>query len=213
MAATASKTYVSIAALIVVMSFPVDALARPVSYPTGWTIMTNNDGEMNSLHVHYSPTARYSVGLKFEHDRDSERERTMLQTNLLLKRWNAPSSQANMYLKLGGGVINDQEEGTGFITYATDWETRRYFTSYQATVRAEGGERGFEQAGRIGITPYIGDYGDLHTWLMLEAHHDPEDSDRIWHVTPLIRFFKGPDLLETGYSFQGKYMLNYVHRF
>ena len=50
----------------------VSAMARPVSYPGGWTVMQFNDAYKHSLHVHVSPTAKYSIGYKAEYWRDGE---------------------------------------------------------------------------------------------------------------------------------------------
>ena len=41
--------------------------ARPVSYPDGWTTILGNNGNLNSALIHYSPTAKVSVGYKFEY--------------------------------------------------------------------------------------------------------------------------------------------------
>ena len=38
--------------------------SRPVSYPGGFTLMLMNNSMKNSLHVHYSPTAKASLGYK-----------------------------------------------------------------------------------------------------------------------------------------------------
>lgn len=66
--------------------------------------MTMNDGDKNSVHVHYSPTAKTSIGYKFEYWPDKELNLHALQINKLLKRWNKTESQANFYIKSGVGV-------------------------------------------------------------------------------------------------------------
>ena len=68
------------------------------------------------------------------------------------------------------------------------------------------------QSARVGIAPYIGDYGDLHTWLMLQVDHVPESDEQIT-VTPLVRLFKDVHLLEAGMSNQGDVLFNYILRF
>lgn len=95
-----------------------------------------------------------------------------LQVNNLVKRWNNPDSQANFYLKSGVGyaVTDGQTEQSpaAFTGIATDWEDRRYFVSYENRfVHAGDVATKFSQNARVGITPYIGDFGDLHTWLMI----------------------------------------------
>ena len=71
----------------------------------------------------------------------------------------------------------------------------------------------FQQKARLGIAPYIGDYGDLHTWLMLEASHQPDYSGDTFIVTPLVRLFKGTTLVELGYSSDHRLLFNWVLRF
>lgn len=194
--------------------------SRPVSYPGGWTLMTMNDGDRYSSHIHYSPTAFYSVGYKAEYWRGQDYQIHAVQLNNLLKRWNRRHSQANLYLKSGAGfAYSDEGEFDSEIDpliytgIAGDWETRRYFVSYEnrLTKSAEITDS-FRQKARIGIAPYIADFGSLHTWIMLEARHEPEAEDKIV-ITPLVRLFKGPGLFEVGYSSNEKLLLNFVYRF
>ena len=46
----------------------------------------------------------------------------------------------------------------------------------------------FSQKAQIGIAPYIGNYGDLHTWLMFKTDHNPETTNAITY-TPYLDFF------------------------
>jgi len=196
------------------------AQARPISYPSGWTAMVMNDGDVNSIHIHYSPTAYTSVGVRSEYRRNNEYQLNSVQMNNLLKRWNSKNSQANFYLKSGVGIaysdagdFDGETEAAGFTGIALDWEDRRYFTSYENRyIEAGDIDNGYMQSARVGIAPYIGDYGDLHTWLMLQVDHVPK-SDEPVTVTPLVRLFKDVHLLEAGVSNQGDVLFNYILRF
>jgi len=196
------------------------AQARPISYPGGWTAMVMNDGDVNSIHIHYSPTAYTSVGVRSEYRRNNEYQLNSVQMNNLLKRWNSKNSQANFYLKSGVGIaysdagdFDGETEAAGFTGIALDWEDRRYFTSYENRyIEAGDIDNGYMQSARVGIAPYIGDYGDLHTWLMLQVDHVPK-SDEPVTVTPLVRLFKDVHLLEAGVSNQGDVLFNYILRF
>ncbi|MBI1302040.1 MAG: hypothetical protein GC137_10385 [Alphaproteobacteria bacterium] len=194
--------------------------ARPVSYPGGWTVMLMNNGDMNSAHVHYSPTAKTSLGYKFEYWRDKDFTLNAVQMNNLLKRWNEKDSQANLYLKSGLGITYSDEgdfdgetSAAGFSGIAADWENRRFFTSYENRY-TEAGEIDdfYQQSARLGWAPYEGDYGDLHTWLMLQVDHSPESKDN-FTVTPLVRLFKDVHLLEAGMNNRGEVLFNYVFRY
>ncbi len=195
----------------------LSAYARPVSYPGGWTVMQMHDADRTSLHVHYSPTFKKSIGVRYENQQDDNSHLGGLQVNHLLGRINKKGSQANFYLKTFAGISSKEADidPAGSLAFATDWETRRHFVSYEAHVEAVATKgSSFHQTGRVGIAPYIGDYGDLHTWLMLQVDHRPDDIDETFTATPLVRFFKGRDMLEAGVQLDtGKAMLNYIHRF
>jgi hypothetical protein len=60
----------------------------------------------------------------------------------------------------------------------------------------------------------VGDFGDVHTWLMLQIDHNPTEKDNDhFTFTPLVRLFYDTHLLETGYSDKDKLMFNYIKRF
>lgn len=198
----------------VLCTLPVVAHARPVSYPGGWTVMENHNDSTTSLHVHYSPTAKYSVGPVVMHMRDKDAALSGIQVNNLLKRWNNPDSQANFYLKSAVGVATNEEtiRPAGFTGFATDWEDRRFFVSYENRVTGTGIDNSFSQSARVGVAPYVAEYGGLHTWFMLEAEHTPGNKDDL-NLTPLVRFFKGASLLEIGAPLNGGVLINFIQRF
>lgn len=95
-----------------------------------------------------------------------------------------------------------------------DWETRRLFVSYRAMARDFGElDKSAFQAARFGFAPYEGDTGELHTWLMLELDHRP-DNPEPFGITPLLRFFYGSALFEAGWSLtDDQPLLNFQYRF
>ncbi len=214
------KLFLSAGIMAIGLTLPQHILARPVSYPGGVTGMIMNNGEVNSLHIHYSPTAYTSLGYKGEYWREDEYAINAIQMNNLLKRSNQPNSQANLYLKTGLGTVYSNKDAlrnkTGLAAYsgiAADWEDRRYFISYENRYTHAGSiDNAFMQSARIGITPYIGEYGDLHTWLMLQIDHKPEAKDHVT-ITPLIRLFKDVHLAEFGMNNNGQLLFNYVIRY
>ena len=190
---------------------PLTAEARPVSYAGGWMLMTGNDPAENNLSLMYSPTAKYSIGPFLNHYRDTDGELAGMQFNWLAKRWNNPDSQANIYFLSGLGIANDDgnRRAGGYAGLEADWEDRRYYISYENRYTAAGEDvkQEFQQKGRIGIAPYIAESGSLHSWLMLQVDHKPEDRDP-WTVTPLLRLFKGDYLAEAGISTDGRFLFN-----
>lgn len=208
------KIFLYIACVTIVSSGHL--MARPVSYPTGTTFMQMNDTNLHSIHIHYSPTIHYSLGYKGEYWRDEKWQFHGLQLNNLVKRWNKPASQANFYLKSGAGIVQDSDSNNdlaAFTGISLDWENRRFFTFYENRLYKAGDvNRFFTQKVRAGIAPYLGDYGDWHTWLMLQVDHNPEKIDPIT-ITPLIRIFKSEYLTEIGINEDGDALVNFVIRF
>ena len=202
---------------IISVLFSHTVFARPVSYPDGWTLMGQNDAFENNLHLHYTPRRDYSVGYKGAYNRQNNAQFHGVQLNYLIERINSRNSQANFYLKtaLGTERLNSDQKAAGFIGFATDWEDRDYFVMYENHYHDNSGFSGeFVQKARIGITPYVGDYGDLHTWFMLQAEHRPEalqDADRLT-FTPMVRFFYDVYLVEFGISDRKKAMFNFIIR-
>ena len=89
-----------------------------------------------------------------------------------------------------------------------------FFTSYEnKSFYSSDIAKYFQQKVRFGIAPYIGDYGDLHTWVMLQIQHTPKLETEEINVTPLLRFFKDVYLVESGVSLDGEIILNAVVRF
>lgn len=205
----------AVAALAGGLSIPAEG--RPVSYPGGWTVMQEANGDFASLHVHYSPTFQDSIGVYAENNWAVDTRFVGVQYNRLVRRWNAPQSQANLYFKAAGGLAEPFEGGGaepgGFVGIAADWETRRWFLGYEGRAFSYGDDQFARQNARVGVAPYIGDYGDLHTWLMVQVEHRPE-SDTPLALTGLVRFFYGTQLLEVGYTPETEaVMFNTIIRF
>ncbi len=168
--------------------------------------MLHNDGMMNVSHIHYSPTVNYSIGWRHEYMRDSGAHADMAQLNWLIKRWNNPESQANLYLFSGAGIAydGDNTEPAAFTGLSVDWEDRRWFVQYENRFFHAGRfDKYVNHKARIGIASYKGDFGDLHTWLMMEIGYNAK-KDNSLTTTPLIRLFQGPVLGEAGYNLQDK---------
>lgn len=177
--------------------------------------MQMNDHNKSSAHIHYSPTAKDSIGWRGELLREENTQLHTIQYNRLLKRWNMPNSQANTYLKLGLGAAeqDDNWDPAGTIGFAADYETQRIFVGYENRfLRAGDFQDGFTQSFRAGFAPYIGSYDDLHTWLMLDVEHQPEEQDN-FIITPMARFFYHEYLAEIGVSEEKDVMLNWIVRF
>jgi hypothetical protein len=217
---TLSGARCSLLALAIFAVLSLDVQARPVSYTGGWTAILESDRQSTSVLTHYTPAHRWSVGPRAEVNRDTDFALYTAHPTWLAKRWFGADYQGNVYLFGGLGIssgINNNSLGNDTAVYGgvmADWETRSLFTSYRARYLDAGhfGDQ-FMQAARVGFAPYEGDTGDLHTWLMLEIDHRPEEDDPVT-ATPLLRLFKGPLLLEAGYNLTvNQPLVNFTYRF
>ncbi len=194
--------------------------ARPVSYAGGWTLIEIANRAQTAGLAHYSLAHNFSVGLRHEWQREGDVKLTAVQPTLLVKRWFGRDYQGNLYLTVGLGTATDESpnnqgsEPASFVGVMADWETRTLFVSYEARFLEQGvlGNHSMHAA-RFGWAPYVGDTGELHTWLMLEVDRRRHFEDKT-SVTPLLRFFKGPTLLELGYNLTDTGpLLNFTYRF
>ncbi len=196
------------------------ASARPVSYAGGWTLIEDTDRQSTTALVHYSPSAFYSLGLRTHWHRSEDILFTGPQATWLAKRWFGEDHQANLYVWGAAGLVKDignnpeDDQLGGQFGVMTDWETRRLFLSYRASASDFGSfGQSAMQAARVGFAPYKGDTGELHTWLMLDVDHRPENETPIG-VTPLIRLFYGSALFEAGWNVTDDApLLNFQYRF
>lgn len=203
---------------LVLVFLPVVSWARPVSYSGGKTVMVVNDAISNSIHLHYSPSYHYSLGYRAQNLRVNEVVLQSAQLNYLVQRWNEKESQGNLYFKTNLGNAHGSQENEIFASVGmmADFETRRWFVSYENNyIRSQGDVINmYMQKARIGVAPYVANYGSLHSWLMLQVQHQPKyKGDQQVITTPMVRFFKGPYLAEFGVSSTKRVMFNFIARF
>jgi len=214
-----TRLFAAVIALLVSM-MPNYALARPVSYQGGWTVIQSTDRQSTSLWAHYTFTPKFSLGWRSEWDRRQDFVFNGVQGTYLAKRWFGEDYQANLYATGGVGAATgvdsnvDDTDPAVFAGVIADWETRRLFVSYRNRILEAGDvDASFFQAARVGLAPYEGDTNDLHTWLMIEVDHRPDNADPVG-VTPLVRFFKGSAMLEAGWSItDNQPLINFTYRF
>ena len=182
---------------------------RPVSYPGGHTVMSKSNASYDSLYYHYSPTYKYSVGIESVIDKRINKKYAYVRSTILINRMNTKLSQRNFYAQ--GGISSN---GFGHYFYGVhgDWETRRLFSGFgiKKTV-VHDFQNDFERFVLLGLAPYLGEYGDLHSWLMVKSMRNSAMDN--WESYPWLRFFKGNILVEGGYGQDTKWDVHLMYRF
>ena len=198
--------YKFIGLLVALMSASIIE-ARPISWTGGSTIMYKSNSMMSSYYYHYSPSFKYSVGAEYINDRYYNDQYISIRSTYLLDRKNTKASQRNLYLTAS---ISTKSNDDLYYGVHGDWETRRYFTSFSILDKRASQKDYTENEFQIGIAPYLGEYNQLHTWIMLKSKEDTRDDK--WKTYPFIKLFKGDFLLEVG-SKESHWDLHFMKRF
>lgn len=204
--------------LAAIISFAVapKAEAKPISYVNGLMVMQENDETGHTISLDYTIDPKIAVGMYAKKESGDKDFFTIgPQVNYLVKRWNMPGAQGNIFNMTGAGVLrfNGDDEFSAWTGFLADYETRRVFTSYELRGMYAGDiEKSVWQRARVGFAPYLANYEDLNTWLMLQVDHHPAKEDSVV-VTPLVRFFYKTTLVEAGYSSNNHVMFNWVLQF
>jgi hypothetical protein len=179
-------------------------------------VMQENDEGGHALSIDYTFHPRFALSLYSKYEINQEEYWFGgPQLNTLLKRWNQPAGQGNIFAMAGAGNARqgNRNEAAAWLAILADYETRRVFFSYEPRVISAGNiEKSFSQRAEGGFAPYLADYEQLNTWLLLRLDHQPAKNDH-FVVTPFIRFFYKAYWLEAGYSSNNHVMVNWTVQF
>ena len=198
--------------LICVLSFSFCTLtAHPVIWKNGTVITSKFMESLNEFELHYSLTHQWAVGVHgVEMDGVSY---GMVQSNHLLNRWNGKGSQGNMYLFSGlGAAFNKRHLPILHLGVQADWETRWVYT--QMSLHGFFKEDPIHFASlRLGVAPYLADFDELNSWIILQLNDRYQEQSHHLSVTPLVRLFKDTFLLEFGSNFSDYYVVTMMIHF
>src|SRR5690348_16654642 len=140
---------------LLILALPMAAQAKPLSYVGGTMAMQENDETGNTLSLDYTFDPHFTAGLYAKQENGGKEFKTIgPQLNTLIKRWNLPDGQGNIFNMTGVGVSryhgdNEFSAWTGFLA---DYETRRIFTSYEVRLMYAGDiEKSTWQRARVGF--------------------------------------------------------------
>jgi len=190
--------------------------AKPLSYVGSTMVMQENDetGHTLSLDYTFTPSEAFGIYIKQE---ENGKDIFMFtpEFNTLLKRWNLPDGQGNIFNMSGAGIATyrGNNQPSLWTAFLADYESRRWFLSYEPRFVWDGNiEKSAWQRARIGFAPYRANYNDLNTWIMFQVDHHPAKHDH-FVATPLIRFFYKTYLFEIGYGSNQHIMVNWQIQF
>lgn len=182
--------------------------ARPISYSGGSTVMSNTDNMRDTFYYHYSPTYKYSLGLEAVKDGYFKTDFSYFRLTYLLNRKNTRYSQRNLYFQSG---VSSKGLNNNFIGVHGDWETRRWFIGFGYKKVSNDIIEYDDKFLQLGVAPYLGEYGDFHTWVMVKSKKN--DLLESWSTFPVLKFFKGNFLIEFGYNNKTEWDSHVMYRF
>jgi hypothetical protein len=182
-------------------------MAKPIAFARGTTLMAEyGAGTMNEFQVFYAPRYWWSVGGGWTElmsgDGTKQRRITYVRTNLLVKRWNLPSAQANVFVWGGAGQTTGNDfAGTELsrnVGFQVDYETRRVYSSFKSDLQESDHFSHRIDTLQLGWAPYEHDYDTLATWIVLQGRTYTGDLYDGTEKALLVRFFKGGTWVEVG---------------
>lgn len=208
-----------LALLALVTTYETEALARPLPFKGGASLMGVASDDWVESHVIYAPWRRLGIGAMYiwlkEQPDSVEQQFVLPHLTLLLQRWNDDDFQANLYLTGGLGLVNNfnTTKYAYVLSADADIESRRlYFSVLGRTIRSPDVVDFDLLQGRIGIAPYLANFAELNTWLVLQTDYTPNRNNELT-LTPLLRFFYHSVLWEMGMSLRGSPVFNFIVEF
>lgn len=196
------------------------AVAGPMGFKDSWMSMGDFGPNWQEGFVNYALTPRDAIGATalFMRSDDETRIRHLAEVDYtrLLKRWNLPNAQANVWF-IGGLGSMTGNDFSGSKTIASpgvqvDFETTRIYTSVFARLyRAEGINHDYLSA-RAGFSFYEVNYDEVQPWLVVEARRMNGLSDST-EVTPMLRLIHNRYFVEFGVNNARQGRVNFMYIF
>ena len=172
----------------------LSALCGPMGFKESWMTMGDVSPNWQEVLVNYALTARDAAGASALVMRSDDGTKTRQFTEAiytrLVRRWNMPEAQANIWFIGGIGNITGNDF-SGSKTMASpgiqvDYETTRIYVSATSRLyRAQGLNHDFASA-RAGFSFYEVDYDQTQPWFILEVRRMRGLTDKT-EVTPMLR--------------------------
>ena len=202
------------------------AVAHPVTFKDGIAVTSIHRPKMTMSQINYTIHRNVAVATSYVRMENPTGYLSMpvLHANILMKRWNAIGSQANIYGMIGAGVNTTSMKSTvwdftdelrGFVGVQADYETQKIYTAANVISFPSVNDTTdipYMMRYRFGIAPYIANYDEFQIWVVGQVEYMPTIDDTIM-LTPMLRYFYRTVLWETGVSLDGKYWFQMMAHF
>jgi hypothetical protein len=220
------RFYKQLLLIIVCLQANIHAAAGPMGFDESTMAMGDFNNNWREAFINYAITPRDAFGVSATYMRsdDKTKIRTLEEITYtrLLKRWNAPHAQANLWFQGGIGALQGEDERASKdanfskIVFTPgvqfDYETTRiYFQAAHRLYRASDINHDYTSV-RAGFSFYESDYDKTQPWLIVEARNMNGLSDKI-EVTPMLRLINKSFFVEVGVNNSREPRFNFMYIF
>jgi hypothetical protein len=189
-----------VAFLLAISSLHAQSAAL-MGFEGSYMLMTETGEYNQEVMFNYAPSVRHAFGVEvMRMSPKGERATTMTGINYtgLIKRWNLPSAQANVWFMGSVGEATGMHDGFSYSpSVQFDYETTRlYFLAKMRMMRAPGMNTD-TAAIQGGFSFYEADFDETQPWFVLEAK-TTRNFNPSFQVTPALRFINKDYFLEFG---------------
>lgn len=211
---------------LLVMLLSQSVTAGPMGFNESFMAMGDFNNNWRESFINYAVTPRDAFGVSATYMRadDKSKSRTLEEVTYtrLIKRWNAPHAQANLWFQGGVGALQGDDKWMGesrdfnkvMITPGVqfDYETTRiYFQAAHRFYRASDINHDTTSV-RAGFSFYETDYDQTQPWLILEARNMNGLSEMI-EITPMVRLINKNFFVEAGVNNSREPRFNFMYIF
>lgn len=183
--------------------------SHPVIFKGGKVFWVTQTLNYNDIRFGTSQTSNWLIGGRLLEDRNLNESFVLINNNYLLKRWNAPNSQANIYLLSSVGINAKDNKEMGTFGIHGDWENRRYMVMQMMEYFSH--NESWVSNTRLSVSPYTVDYTKMSVWLIANYEVTYQDDEYSSTLIPVVRLFKGNYLVEFGKSKDNSFLSLMIH--
>ena len=204
--------------LIISLLVSLTAHAAPMGFKDSWMTMGDFSKTYRELTANYALTPRDALGVTSTYMKTNNHSQSQINNELtytrLVKRWNMPEAQANIWFIGGVGETTGNYFSGTKATIApgiqADYETTRLYASANARIYIADGITNNIVSARTGFSFYEANYDETQPWLIVEARRMSMVSDA-YEVTPMLRLIHNRFFVEAGANFHGQPRLSFMY--
>jgi hypothetical protein len=193
------------------------AQALPMGSVDTWMVMGDFAARSSDFAVNYALTPRDALGgavgrWRTEPEAGSRRrEYGALAYTRLLRRWNLPDAQANLWFVGLAGRLRDEEGSRSLLSPAVlaDYETTRVYVSGGLKTMRAGRTRQHTAYARTGVSFYEVDYDEVQPWLVAEVKRQRDGAAKT-EAAAWLRLIHKRYFVEIGADDEGRARFNFM---